>query len=198
MKIIDNFLPERNFADLQKIILSEKFPWFYIEHASLAPEDNNIKDPMSMETSGFYHSIYEREWDVKSFTYEYFYSFFKMLEDNFGIREQSIIRARLSMKTPKVGYTKDNYNLPHVDYYVPHDTLIFYLNNSDGNTRIFDQKYNMTGSNTGFGYDTFTIRDQVAPVANRLLWIDGLQYHTASNPIESNRRVILNINLEPL
>ena len=34
----------------------------------------------------------------------------------------------------------------------------------------------------------------VDPKANRLLIINGLQYHTASNPINAKRRVIFNVN----
>jgi hypothetical protein len=76
--------------------------------------------------------------------------------------------------------------------------MIYYLNDSDGDTRIFDQEFEATTNNFGIGHhDTFTTKHQITPKANRLLWFNGFRYHTASNPINSNRRVILNINLLP-
>lgn len=196
MKIIDDFLPNDEFKKISDAVLSEKFPWFYIENVSLDPKDNVIQDPLAMETAGLNHVVYDRNWNVKSFTYQLFGGFIKKLED-LGFKEEQIIRFRLSMKTPKVGFTSENYNLPHVDYFVPHETLVFYLNDSDGDTRMFDQWFTPTPGSLGIGFDTFTTQSRVPPKANRLLWFNGLQYHTAANPIDHSRRVILNVNLDP-
>jgi hypothetical protein len=195
MKVIDNFLNQKDFLELQRIVMSKDFPWFYIEHASLNPEDNNIEDTLAIETPGFNHILFDREWNVRSFTYETMSAFFKKIETEFGFSESDILRARFSMKVPKIGFKDINYNLPHIDYYFPHHTMIYYINDSDGDTRIFDQYYTMTGIKTGIAQKDFTIENQVTPKANRLVWIDGLQYHTASNPIVNNRRIVFNLNL---
>jgi hypothetical protein len=142
--------------------------------------------------------MYDKDWKVTSFAHEYFDIFFDELERQLGFTRDHIIRSRASMKSPKIGFTTDNYNLPHVDYMVPHESLIFYINDTDGDTRIFNERYTPTGKDTGIKFDTFTTQTRVTPKANRLVWIDGLQYHTASNPIECGRRVIININLKPL
>lgn len=196
LKIIDNFLLTGEFLKIKDIVLSEKFPWFYIEHVSLEPKYNMIRDPLAVETSGLNHVVYDRNWNVKSFTYQYFSGFIKKLEE-LGFKEENIIRLRLSMKNPKIGFTAENYNLPHVDYYYPHETMILYLNNTDGDTRVFDQWFTPTSNNNGIGHEVFTTQTRITPKENRLLWINGLQYHTAANPLEHSRRVILNINLDP-
>ena len=95
---------------------------------------------------------------------------------------------------PKVGFSKDNYNLPHVDYYFPHTTIIYYLNDSDGDTRMFQEFY----SDSGIERSDFIVKELVKPKANRLLIFDGLQYHTASNPFDFSRRVVININFEKI
>ena len=198
MEIIDNFLDQSEFDKLYKTVMSNEFPWFYVSHASLAPEDNYIDDPLAVETPGFNHIVFEREWKAKSFTYKIMSAFFDRLKEVYGYDEQHILRARFSMKFQKLNYTEDNYNLPHVDYYYPHQTMIYYMNDSDGDTRIFDQFYTMIGFHKGIAQKTFTTKQRVEPKANRLLILDGLQYHTASNPINSERRVIFNLNLYPL
>lgn len=193
LKIIDNFLDEYHFNELAKIVLGEKFPWFYIENVSLPIEDHITSDPLAIETSGLNHVSLDREWEVQSFTYNLLLPFFDKLRTELGYAESDLIRVRFSMKLQKIGYTSDNYNLPHVDYYYPHDTIIFYINDSDGDTRLFDQWFDPT---TGINQTKFTTQERITPKANRLVLFNGLQYHTASNPICSGKRVILNINLD--
>ena len=195
-EVIDNFLPTGEFERLQDVILSAEFPWFYIEHVSLDPIDDNIKDQFAVETDGYAHLFYEKETNLTAVTYKVLDDFNNQLENKLGIARDDILRSRASIKHPKIGYTIENYNLPHVDYFTPHLSLIYYVNDSDGDTRIFNEKFTPTpqGMNLGISYDTFTVKDTVEPKANRLLVINGLQYHTASNPIEHKRRVILNIN----
>jgi hypothetical protein len=196
LRVFDNFLDAAEFNKLSNIVLGSKFPWFFGEHVSLDPTDSAlIKDPLAAETWGFHHSVFEREWNVQSFTYEHLEPFFEKINKEFGFTQQHLIRARLSLKFQKYGFTSDNYNIPHVDYRYPHESFIFYLNDSDGDTRIFNEWCSSTDI---LSPDVFTTQSRITPKANRLVWINGLQYHTASNPIESTKRVIINLNLLPL
>lgn len=199
LRIIDDFLDPDDFKQLSDFVLGEKFPWFFIENVSIDPRDLElIKDPLALETSGFNHASFDREWNVESFTYNNLVPFFNKLKTEFGFTHKHLIRARLSMKFQKDNFTSDNYNMPHVDYFFPHETLIFYLNDTDGDTRIFDQWHTYSETERPMPPENFTTQTRVTPKANRLVWINGLQYHTASNPIQGSKRVILNINLDPL
>jgi len=194
IKIFENFLPQDDFLLLQEQVLSRYFPWFYCEYVSLAVKDNDIKDPAAVETDGYHHVFYDKEWNVESYVNEHLHLLYYIIEKKLNLQMKKLIRSRGSVKSPRIGFTKHNYNLPHVDYFFPHETIIYYLNNSDGNTRIFDQKFLNIGNN-GIGYNEgFTVFQEVEPKANRLLWFNGLQYHTASNPLNCNRRIVLNLN----
>jgi hypothetical protein len=193
-QIFDNFLDKKTFNEIADFVCGAKFPWFYGEHVSLDPtESSEIKDPLALETWGFHHSIYEKEWDVKSFTYKTFESFLEKIQFEFGFKDEHLIRARTSLKFQKNEFTTENYNMPHVDYCFPHESFIFYLNDSDGDTRIFEEWHDPSKANISMP-TVFHTQARIAPKANRLLWINGLQYHTASNPIKSQRRIIANIN----
>jgi hypothetical protein len=199
LQIFDDFLSPDEFKTLSDIVLGQKFPWFFGEHVSMDPRDTaNVDDPLAVETCGFNHSVFEREWAVKSFTYDQLEPLFKKLGAEFGFTQDHLIRARLSMKFQKQGFTSDHYNIPHVDYYYPHESFIFYLNDTDGDTRIFDQWHTYSESTRPAFPSKFTTQARVTPKANRLVWINGLQYHTASNPIHGTKRIIININLQPL
>ena len=191
MIVKDNFLKIDEFLKLQEFVLSNEFPWFYSDRVSLPPDEYNINDYNAKETDGFYHLLYATDENYHSPYVEYFQEFFEELTRQFGYTSKSLLRARLGLKMPKSNHKKENYNLPHVDYHYPHDTIIYYLNTSDGNTRIFDQH-----NNENIEHSTFTIKNEIEPIQNRLLLFDGLQYHTASNPILTNRRIVLNLNLK--
>ena len=191
MIIKDNFLKLDEFLKLQEFVLSNEFPWFYSDRVSLPPDEFNIIDDAARETDGFYHLLYTDDNSNQNVYMKHFQLFFEKLTQEFGYTSDSLIRARLGLKMPKVNHKIENYNLPHIDYHFPHDTIIFYLNASDGNTRMFDQ-YGEENKETL----KFTVKEEIEPIQNRLLLFNGLQYHTASNPINSSRRIVLNLNLK--
>lgn len=199
VQVIDDFMEEEQFKKLQNILVGHSFPWFYTEYVSLAPtEGQKIKDPLAMETPGYSHIFYDGETDRSSLTIDLLEDFFKTLTRRLGYTGKHLIRARASIKNPKPGFTEENYNLPHVDYYFPHDTIVFYINDCDGDTRMFNEFFTPVPGTMGIGSETFTTQQRIPPKANRLLLFDGLQYHTASNPINSNHRIIININLDKI
>lgn len=199
LQIIDNFLDQDEFTKMTKVLLGAQFPWFYGEYVSLDPKDSaSIKDPLARETSGFHHVVFDREWSVKSFSYEYLIPLFEKIETVFGYTRDHMIRTRLGLKFQQPGFTNENYNMPHVDYYYPHDTLLFYLHDTDGDTRVFDQWYTPTDADAIDLPDMFSTQSRIAPMANRLALINGLQFHTASNPINFTKRAIININFTPI
>lgn len=191
MLIIDDFLPKADFEILSGFVLSNRFPWFYASHVSLPPwDDHEIQDPMAKETDGWYHLLYADD-GYNGFYMKDFLPFFEELTQRFGYTERDLIRARLGLKQPKADHKDENYNLPHVDYQYPHDTVIYYFNDSDGDTRMFKEH-----AKDDPDPKTFTVEKRIEPKANRLVLFDGLQFHTASNPITTNRRIILNVNLK--
>lgn len=195
MIIIDDFLPAKEFKELQSTIMSNGFPWFYVEHVSLPPEDRHfVKDELAKETDGYYHILYDREENVTSFANSILENFYRRIENHFGYTRNHLIRSRLSVKTPKIGFNKENYNLPHVDYYYDHDTIIYYVNDSDGDTRFFNEFFVKEEPKNL----KCTVQQLVTPKENRFVIFNGLQYHTASNPFDVSRRIVININYDKL
>ena len=110
----------------------------------------------------------------------------------------NIIRSRLDMTL----YTPDNNKCyPHIDMPQPHIATIFYFNDSDGNTVIYNERYD--GENGEYSSkaiqekgleEKLTIQQEIEPKANRMVAFDGLYIHTGSVPAKHNTRVILNSN----
>ena len=182
--VIDDFLPREDFEKLQELVMSREFPWYYVDCAS-APFGAFVPDNAT-ETIGWVHIAFSKNNNTRSQALPVFANLLDIIVEKFNVE---IIRVRASMKSYKKGFTESNYNLPHVDYFFPHVSIVYYINETDGDTWVFDQMYTEQPEPK-----EFTVKQRVSPKPNRLLLIDGLQYHTASNPINNDCRVIININ----
>jgi hypothetical protein len=184
--VIDDFLPHEQFKVLQSVILGDDFPWYFLETVSRPP--GSYVPPNAVETFGWFHNFYSKADNIESYSMDIINPLIEQLSvvEN---RRAEFIRIRASLKTQKNGFTEDHYNVPHVDYDFPHVSAVYYLNDSDGDTWMFNEYFE------GFPEpDDYTVKERVSPKPNRIVIFDGLQYHTASNPIHSETRSIININ----
>ena len=185
MLIIDDFLPTHEFKKLQGYVTGLEFPWYYHSHASAAP--GSYVPENAIESGALVHSIFSKEDNSRSFALEHFAPLLNKIDEHEKF-QADFIRIRAGMKTVKPGFSDSNYNLPHVDYRFPHKTALLYITESDGDTFLFNEQY------TGTDLTEFTVKQRISPKPNRLIIFNGLRYHTASNPISNEIRIIVNIN----
>jgi hypothetical protein len=76
------------------------------------------------------------------------------------------------------------YNTPHYDSPDKHLVIIYYANNSDGDTFIFEN-------------DTYPlkVKQRVSPKAGRFLIFNGNQLHAGIHPKINDYRIVINFNL---
>lgn len=84
-------------------------------------------------------------------------------------------RARLTVNQDKIRIGN-----PHRDYQIPHLVLIYYVNSTDGDTLLFDDKNR--------------IMERITPQRGRAVLFDGSILHSASNSTEQPR-IIINTNI---
>ena len=120
MEVIDNFLPEYQFKQLQSIILSDNFSWYW--------NDNIIVS--KPKTYQFTHGIYISDNGLVS----KYYSSFDLVQQKLGVRRLDKIKANLNPKT--VFHRKGGY---HMDMLYPdkHEkTAVLYINTNNGWTEF--------------------------------------------------------------
>jgi len=88
-----------------------------------------------------------------------------------------IHQIRSWIQTPQ---EKSNTFLPHKDHPNPHYVLLYYVNDSDGDTVFFED-------------DEVTEIKRISPKKGRIAFFDGSIYHAASNPT-LNPRLVFNYN----
>jgi len=113
-------------------------------------------------------------------------NFYKLFEhpilnilEKFKLKNKVINRIRLG-KTVSIG--KKYINNPHIDQQEKHQTILYYLNDSDGDTYFYKK-------------DKKTIEKQIPPEQNKAVLFNGLIYHASSKPVKNIYRLVLNINL---
>jgi len=182
MKIIDNFLTKTYFNTLQRLLEGDMFDWYYQE--SISSDDDN-----SQQSFGFSSWIIDPAGNSRGFA-DLFTGFLAQAQDVYE-DSSGILRCRADMVLSNgQPYT----HTAHVDINeTPHYSCVFYVNESDGNTIIYNEK---SQSNiVSFAEQDLTILQVVEPKPNRLVIFDGQYIHTGCSPVSTKRRIIVNTNI---
>ena len=180
MKIINDFLEQEYFDDLQHHVLSPLWPWYYQNNISLGKTTD-------VSNYGFTHKLINP--DDKGYNVGQLNRFVYDVSQEVG--SSNVLRCRMDMTTNRGNNIKLE---PHVDLTYSHTTAIFYVNDSDGNTIIYNEMYNQIDQEID---DTqLTIKQEIEPKANRLIIFNGLHLHTGHTPSIHNQRVLINSNFK--
>ena len=182
--IKDNFLPDYYLDTINEYIESSTFDWYLLNNI-IGKENKYNADGVNFLNNqiGFYHNVYSQE--AQSNLFMLTKPLLKLIGPAFDIDVEQVFRIRLGMFIPN---GKEGSHYPHVDYDFEHKTLLFYTQDSDGETIIFNED-----NNTKSGELTINIKN--TPKKNQAILFDGLTLHSSSVPIEYNTRTAFNINL---
>ena len=193
-QVIDNFVSNGYATELENMCRTE-VPWYLEENISGINEKNspNYKKYSAPGANydgpqyGFGHWALHYNGN-KSLFFEKVYPLVYALEEKAKISIKELYRIRLALTT-SVG--KEVQHLPHVDEDKPHKVLLYYVNDSDGDTFMFNEMYSSENQKSLLN---FTLKQRVEPKKNRAIIFDGLTYHNSSKPVKNMSRYIINID----
>ncbi|ADO99069.1 DNA endonuclease V [Prochlorococcus phage P-SSM7] len=184
IEVIDNFL-DQSYIDLVEDWILRHGKWSYRPNISGDPW-GKIQNPWFHGLGIKIHDPSCPERDTFDSTgYTIMIPAILKIQETFGLPlnlMESCIRARFDMtlKAPE-----NSIHDPHVDFNDPHYACILYINDSDGDTVIYNQR-NLK--------DTFTIKKTISPKKNRLVFFNGAYCHTGHSPSKHQNRILLNSN----
>lgn len=112
----------------------------------------------------------------------------------------SIIRIKANIQTKVSRKFKDKYNLPHIDCEneTKNYTLIYYINDSDGDSYFFNERV-IARSKEEFikQVKNLTVYKKVTPKRGRLVLFRSDILHAGSHPIQNDFRMVINYNFYP-
>lgn len=183
-------------ADLQNrlwnMMLDVEFDWHHLS-------DTTYVNPTTpgKETPGFAHLLYNRDTNHKSQYFEDFEPILQNIVKKYDVEITQLIRMRIGfLLNTKYSWPSDPYifNQPHVDFEEDHVTALYYFNECDGNTFIFDNDEPIdTTDNTA----RWKIHKECVPnVVGKAVVFDGRRYHASTCPKMKERRIVLTMNFK--
>ena len=188
IKVIDSFLPETYADEIEQTLTRYDFPWYY------RPSINNgkpkIPDERFKYAHGFVHNFYNDE-DGPMSSYYPLVSALSYFAEQQGFPNQGFHRLKSNLIVSIPGWQDGQCQEPHTDMPSQHLVCIYYVNDSDGDTFIFNKLFDPKEPDQ-FQFD---IKERISPKKNRALFFDGMYYHAGSYPIQNNARIMINCNL---
>ena len=178
MKVIDNFLSVSYHKELRDYMNSPYFEWHY--NSNITNEDKES----SLNEFGFFSMFYDenglRESTISRFWYP------GLLQTLDAVNGSKILRSRgdMTMYDP----TNKVHDI-HTDFDYPHISVVYYVNDSDGDTIFYDGSKVM-----GKIPENVKETNRVTPKANSLVMFDGSTLHTSTSPTKHKNRIIINSN----
>ena len=175
---VEDFLPKMYVDKInQDIAEAENFNWNLIKNITFKGESETFPS--------FTHMAFKRDEGIVSDCFEFLYPLVCMIPEKTGIEVKELHRLRLGLivKQPKKEVHPAHIDMPGQKHY----TALYYINESDGDTYIYDQV-------DGEDPSKFTIKKRIKPKKNKIAIIDGKYYHSSSSCVRNNKRVVLTIN----
>lgn len=197
MIIMENALPNNLFQYLKGHILSDNFPWCYIKTTGIYDTGDDTY------VYSFYNRFYEdREGilnpQMKPILDTCILSIIDRVNTKLNENHQlkDLYRSRTNLETIKPIYYE---HTPHIDDERRHIAAVLYMNDSDGDTIFYKQKYDPNDGRCWFQdleykkqNGGFQIEKTVTPKENKIVLFDGATYHSSFAPVKSHTRCIVN------
>jgi hypothetical protein len=200
--VFDELIPKQlQESILQTIDGVQSFPWYMLRQIGHTEYGNvTYADKNAIDGGGFYHSIVD-DGKIISKYFDYFNTILYFFTDKTGLEVGDIMRIRLRYTHKGINHDKNKYAAPHVDFNTgrPYNTLVYYVDTSDGDTIIFDKIFNPAEEiyNPVFA-KPLTELVRITPTKGSGLFFNGHRYHAGNFPIHCSSRIVINFDFEVL
>jgi hypothetical protein len=177
--VIDDVISKKYQDIIEQATL--KWPWFY------QPNIATGKYFRENATIGFCHSLFS---DGKPLN-ENFPSLFPILLEGCeksNIDFNQLLRVQSFMHVPHQPHRK--YDGPHINIPDPHIVGLYYVNDSEGDTVLFDQTWNDVPYGHLTDESVLTEYKRITPKKGRMLFFNGHRWHTSTSPTNKIRTII--------
>ena len=169
MKVIDNFIPKKDFDELSAKIMGNYFPWFYYDTIVSDLDKGKIGNQFF-----HMHMLYDNDRPTFKTSWEIMDPILRILQEleDLNVRMKTLIRVKVN-SFPNQGKLIEHGM--HKDFPFPCRACLFSMNTCDGYTKFADGT-------------------KVDSVANRAILFDPNIEHTSTSTTNDTRRVNINFN----
>lgn len=190
MKIIENLTSLNHQNEIENALQQYAFPWHYMSGTTAGknyPDYNEYKNIKVCDPPQFTH-IFRDDANFIDQYYPLIYPLILMAEKELNLNlVNNLYRAKANFLLPEITFPNNSYHYPHQDLSVVNSilkvrTLLYYVNDSDGDTVIFNEKNPKVL--------TLTEKERITPKKGRAIFFDSTYLHCSTSPRKNNRYVI--------
>lgn len=185
--ILDNFLPNSYTNAIEDFLLGEfQIPWLLLNDISYPADKLENETKLTTKFPAFAH-VFKNEDGIYTEKCDFLLPIAYDACDVIKFNIKNILRVRTFLQPPS--NLPSRKNNPHIDMITKHLVCLYYVNDSQGPTILYREKYPSTSVHDAGKYD-FSIVKTVEPRKGRCLIFDGYNFHSSSSPTDVNRCVI--------
>jgi len=187
IKILDNIIPKEEQEQLKDYLHGSFFQWYYTKDIT-NPDDN-----VPHYRPGLFHNYFIDGVNNSEPNYHFIKSISdkvnKIIQKNLVLYNvRSFLHLPLNEKFMNSGDNKHKADTPHIDLDSPHTVFLYYVNDADGDTLLYD--YKSTNILDRPKYENIKVTKRITPKQGRVVVFDGMTWHSSSQPTRGSRCVI--------
>jgi hypothetical protein len=184
-------------------VFAKDFPWFFLENITFNGLDAKNKEKLGTHY-GLTHVFLDSNRGVYSPSVALFLPIIASAMESINTRyiKERLLAGRLFLQLPNGEASVPNN--AHIDLEEPHIVFLYYVNDSDGDTVIFDKTTkdvppsdlrmrHMRPGYKEYEQSMFSPMKTITPKKGTVVIFDGSRYHASSNPT-TNKRCVVNFN----
>lgn len=190
VKIYDDIFDTEEIDRIRCAFVDECFPWYYNDdNSTVSGNATEVDgDEFTKEYIQFVHLFNLKDGTPNSSYIDISDYILNTFLSKTGIKLNKLLKVKANFQPQHLEFESDLYNTPHVDDLPPHYVLLYYVNDSDGDTRIWTRQI-------GHPKTEYRLLQSVTPKAGRFCLFDGKHYHCGAHPKINKNRIVLNYNL---
>lgn len=182
MIVDDDFLPQSLVEKLQNDLLNPETPWVLTKE--LLSKDYKFNTNIDPYRGSQFNHIFFIAHKNLSPHWETVLEAFKLFCDKHDITVWAIVRSKANITFPDVHAEQEDTEAPHADHPWPHYVFLYYINDADGETILYNEKFDNNKE------VVLTEQARIQPKAGRAILFDGQHYHSPLAPTSGYRAVI--------
>ena len=190
IKILDNIIDIELQDKLENLLFNPQCSWHYnpytvtSEEGQHHAEQYNISNELLknvVDTQMFVHSITRGTRIDDEKTSLVCAEILQLFQTRANFPIDLVYRIQSNLQIRDGNIKEEHHNVIHIDRYDKHYVIIYYVNDTDGDTLIFNEN---------------SIIKRVSPKKGRILLFEGSNLHANQLPRKSINRCVLNINIK--
>jgi hypothetical protein len=191
--VIDDVISPGYQDFIERELLANNGQWFYQRDIAY-PADGKLQKNLLAQhkTPGLSHYFFDKDYGgIKSPFHYMAYPIACEATARLNIEIKGILMGRSFMHFPLADSIRKEFDNAHTDAFVKHLVCLYYVNDTDGDTFIFDKThYDYPPRTTDLSTVEWTVKQRVSPKKGRCVIFDGAQYHSSSTPTKDVRCII--------